>query len=422
MNRCLFACCLFLFYSLGGLAQAADNLPDSPAYKGEIRRSADGRLIVVEPDKQENATPPVRKAATLLVGPSEKIRTISEAARVARDGEIIEIQPGEYPGQTAVWTQHNLTIRGGADRPVLTANGKNAEGKGLWVIRGGKVHVENLEFRGARVPDGNGAAIRFERGDLTIQRCAFADNEMGILTANRPEMTLTIRDSEFSDAPRHAGDLHHLLYVGQIGRFTLTGSRFANGYRGHLVKSRARENHVRYNLLADGPAGHASYELEFPNGGMAFVIGNVIAQSATSDNPTLVSYGAEGPHWQDNALYFTHNTLVNDQHVGTFLKVWSENFPGGIETWVINNLTVGNGDLFPPVQGRFEGNVSDQRRDLIEYDGIPMRLKTDSPLRGRVRIPGRVRDVDLLPSAEFVPPAGQRSVPAGSALAPGAFR
>jgi hypothetical protein len=48
---------------------------------------------------------------------------------------------------------------------VLHADGLHAEGKALVVVRGGRrPRVENIEFRGARVPHGNGAGIRFERG------------------------------------------------------------------------------------------------------------------------------------------------------------------------------------------------------------------------------------------------------------------
>ena len=111
---------------------------------------------------------------------------------------------------------------------------------------------------------------------------------MGILTGNSPDLTLEISDSEFADAARHQVDLHHLLYVGAIGRFVLTGSRFSNGYRGHLVKSRARENYVRYNLLADGTGGRASYELELANGGTAYVVGNVFQKSDTADRNNFV--------------------------------------------------------------------------------------------------------------------------------------
>lgn len=284
------------------------------------------------------------------------------------------------------------------------------------------MRIENIEFRGARLASGNGAGIRFERGDLVVSRCAFFDNETGLVTANLPEMTLEVNDSEFAAVPPHEGTPRHLLDVGSIGRFTLSGSRFAKGDRGSLVRSRARENFVRYNLLLDGIDGRSSYELAFPSGGVAYVVGNAIGQSAGTEDPVLVAYGEDGPRWPDNALFLTHNTLLNDLHAGSFLKVWSEKFAAGVETWQINNLTVGDGDFFPPAQGRFEGNKSALRRDLLDYAGQPLRLNSISPLRGSVRIPGHARGVDLLPEAEFNYPAGRRAIRVGSSLAPGAFQ
>ena len=406
-----------------GIAQTPDKLR-APDYLGEIRRGVDGKLMVLPESVlagEKPAAGEVRKT-TMVVGPGEKVATVSEASRLARDGEVIEIRSGSYRGQPAIWTQNNLLIRGVGTRPVMIAEGSSAEDKAIWVVRGGKVRIENVEFRGARVAEGNGAGIRFETGQLAIHGCRFADNEMGLLTANSSALALEISDSEFVDAPRHAGVLHHLLYVGAIGKFVLRGSRFQNGYLGHLVKSRARENHVLYNLLADGAGGRASYELEFPNGGIAYVIGNVIAQSAGTDNPSIVSYGAEGSRWPVNGLYLAHNTLVNDNHNGTFLAVRTEKFPGGIDVWAINNLTVGNGDVNRPAQGRFEGNRSAGRGELIEYGGLPLRLTNLSPLRGSVRAPGSVETVDLLPSAEFTYPVGTRKIRVSSSLSPGAFQ
>lgn len=422
MTRYCLLCLLLCAVLPPSQAQTTDALPNSPIYKGEIRRGADGKLIVLDSEAAGRQATTPSKPATLIVGSQEKITSITEAAKLARDGDVVEIRSGDYRGQPAVWTQNNLTIRGAGQRPVMIADGKSAEGKAIWVVRGNNTRIENIEFRGARVAAGNGAGIRFEHGQLAVHRCAFFDNEMGMLTANTADMTLEVSDSEFGSAPRHEGQLHHLLYVGAIGRFVLSGSRFENGYLGHLVKSRAKENHVRYNMLVDGVEGRSSYELEFPNGGLAYVVGNVIGQSAGTDNPALVSYGAEGPHWSDNALFLVHNTLSNDFHAGSYLKVWSEKFPGPIETWVINNLTIGNGDLFPPSYGRFEGNQTVARRDLLFFGGLPLRLKGDSPLRGAVRIPGLARGEDLLPTAEFVFPAGSRPISASSSLAPGALQ
>lgn len=414
--RHVLGACLF---GLSLLAQATDGLPPAPDYRGEIRRGADGRLDAV-PAAATHAQAPAR--ASMVVGPGERISTITEAARQARDGEVIEIRPGTYRGQPAVWTQDRLVIRGSGERPLMLADGRHAEGKGIWVVRGGDVRIENIEFRGARVPGGNGAGIRFERGRLTVHGCRFVDNEMGILTANFPEQTLEVSDSEFTNAPHHPGDLHHLLYVGAIGKFVLRGSRFSGGYLGHLVKSRARESHVLYNLLVDGKDGKASYELEFPNGGLVFVIGNAVGQSAGTDNPAIVAYGAEGQRWPDNALYLVHNTLSNDYFSGDFLRLWAEKFLAGLEVWQINNLLVGDGNFFRPAEGRVEGNQKARRADLIEIGGTPLRLTSQSPLRGSVRPPGSVRGVELLPKAEFTWPVGSKPLHTGSGLAPGAFQ
>lgn len=403
-------------------AQVGDQLPPAPDYLGEIRRAPDGRLQAMPETVAAAATARALAPATMIVGPGEKITSLSDAARQARDGEVIEIRPGTYRGQPAVWTQDKLIIRGAAERPVMLADGKSAEGKAIWVVRGGRVLIENVEFRGARVPSLNGAGIRFEKGHLVVRACAFFDNEMGLLTANHADMSLEVVDSEFGDAPHTQGDLHHLLYVGAIARFSLRGSRFANGYLGHLVKSRARENHILYNMLVDGAGGKASYELEFPNGGVAYVIGNTIGQSAGTDNPKMLSFGAEGARWPENALYMAHNTLINDFHAGSFVHVWSDKLAGDVEVWLLNNLLVGNGELSRPAQGRFDGNRAVGRGELIEQGGVPSRLTSGSPLRGAVRPPGEANEVALLPSAEFTFPVGTRLLRVGSRLAPGAFQ
>lgn len=370
----------------------------------------------------------VRRAATLRVGPTRAIRSLGEAAGRARDGDVIEIDPGEYRAPSAVWTQNDLLIRGprGAHgtpaRAVMIADGASAEGKAIWVVRGGRVRIEDIEFRGARVASGNGAAIRFERGELVIERGAFFDNEMGILTAGSEQMTLTIRDSEFGAAPRHAGLLHHLLYVGAIGRFELVGSRLGNGYRGHLVKSRARENHVRYNLLVDGDEGSASYELEFPDGGLAYVVGNVIGQSRNSDNTAIVAYGAEYPRWPRNGLYLAHNTLLNPMPSGMPLKTWPSHLPDGFELWLINNLVVGYGRLPVPGAGRQAGNRTLAPGELIVDHGLPIRPRPDVAVPGSSVGAGAINGVDLTPAEEFSFPLGRRPRVGGPPASPGAFQ
>jgi len=136
-----------------------------------------------------------------------------------------------------------------------------------------------------------------------------------MLVANNERIELLIERSEFGHNGAGNGQSHN-LYVGAIARLTVMGSYFHHARVGHLLKSRARESRILYNRLTDESGGTASYELEFPSGGRAVVIGNFIQQASTSENYKIVSIGAEGLRWQDNRLYLSHNTIVNDRAKG----------------------------------------------------------------------------------------------------------
>lgn len=362
-------------------------------------------------------------AATWVVGPTEAALTFAQAARQAHDGDTIEVLPGVYRGDVAVLTQRRLTIRGRGERPVFVADGRHAEGKAIWVIRNGDITIDNIEFRGARVPDHNGAGLRFEQGRLTVRRCAFFDNQNGILTANFEDAELRIEDSEFAQAPRDREALHHLLYVGRIARLSITGSRFHEGYFAHLIKSRARESHIAYNLIVDGVNGQAAYEIDLPNGGVAQLIGNVIQQSANTRNAVLVSFGAEGMPWPRSALHLVHNTLINDAVTGgRFLRVWDDKLPPGTLVVALNNLSIGLGVLGLGTAGRFDGNYPALATMLVDIDGLDFALGPDSVLRGRGVAPRLDDGTDLAPRAEFTLPVGTRPLAAPRAWTPGAFQ
>lgn len=361
-------------------------------------------------------------ATVLRVGPNELFTRIADAAREARDGDVIEILPGEYRADVTVWHQKKLVIRGVSDRPVLVADRASAEGKAIWVIRDGDFRIHNIEFRGARVADRNGAGIRLERGRLHVSSSAFIDNENGILTGNDPDTELRVENCLFAEAPRQE-HLPHLLYAGRIARLEVTGSRFHRGYHGHLIKSRARHSEIRYNLLYDGPGGEASYEIDFPNGGVAFVVGNVIGQSAGSQNPVVIAYGAEGNAWTDSGLYLSHNTLLNERLPGAwFLRVWRERLPAEAEVVGINNLTVGLGLFTLAADGDFDGNAFALPRLLGDPDILDFTLAPDSPLRRFGVPPGMARGFSLAPAAEFALPIGTRPLPESAEWAPGAFQ
>lgn len=362
------------------------------------------------------------EARLIRVGPGGDVNKISDAARIAQDGDVVEISAGEWRGDVALWSQKQLTIRGLGRRAVLHADGQNIEGKAIWVIRNGDFKIENIEFRGARVQDGNGAGIRFEGGRLLIRNCAFHDNQMGILAGNNEQAELSIENSIFAGAPKQSQPLPHLLYVGRIAALKVTGSRFHSGQVGHLIKSRARETDLRYNLIVDGPSGGASYEVDFPNGGVATLIGNVIGQSEHTANPVVIAFGAEGKSWPNSTLYVANNTLISDGiKPAWFIRVWRERLPGTFRAYVANNLWSGVGLFdyglpgvsfrnFPVLKTIFEGST------IFDY-----RLASDSWLKG-LSDKFLVNGKELAPTAEFVFPQGTRVLGTSDRRTPGAFQ
>ena len=354
-------------------------------------------------------------AELIRVDPAGPVKTLADAARQARAGDVVELPPGQLHGDVAVWTQASLTIRGAVTGTTLNADGRSAEDKAIFVVRGGNIVIENITFTGARVSARNGAGIRFETGALTVRNCRFIDNENGILTANTPTSSLVIENSEF--AFNGAGDgQSHNLYVGAIGRLEVTASWFHQARVGHLLKSRARENLISYNRLTDEANGHASYELELPNGGRATVIGNLIEQSPTTENPNLISYGAEGFKYDDNRLVLAYNTLVDDRPSnGIFLKVW----PGNARVVAINNLLVGGAGTLDGGPGASLSNniavVRDAFADAANYD---YRLRASAAAKLKAPLPD---DVELAPLFEYVHPLKARALD-GPPRLPGAFQ
>src|SRR6185437_13040013 len=134
---------------------------------------------------------------TLEVGPNHKFKVPSAAIAAASDGDVVDIAPvkdGYF--DCAVLRANHLTVEGRGSGVVLTD--KTCQGKAIFVTVGNDITIRNITFARARVPDGNGAGIRAEGNNLTIEKSRFINNENGILAADAPNSTIRIFDSEFT--------------------------------------------------------------------------------------------------------------------------------------------------------------------------------------------------------------------------------
>ena len=367
-------------------------------------------------------------AATLSVGPGKTFSAPCAAIAAAKDGDIIEITGNTtYSGDACSINRHDLTIRGVNGRPRIDAAGKNAADKGIWVVNGNNLTVDNVEMVGAKVMDGNGAAFRLQGAGFTLRNAFIHDNENGILANANPNSDILIEYTEFGHNGRGDGQTHN-LYIGKVRSLTFRYSYSHDANVGHNLKSRALTNTIVYNRFSSTnpgergstASGQPSYEIDLPNAGTAYVIGNVIQQPAANQNPAIVAYGEEGATNPGQDLYFVNNTVVNDFAGGTFLFV-----SGKVSTPALiqNNIFVGSGTLSTQSTAVLKNNYRAFAADIADRSTAGLRRFASALVVGGGTDPGKsASGVALVPTGQYKDVASGEERPVAGALDLGAFQ
>lgn len=285
---------------------------------------------------------------------------------------MVRIAAGEYRGDVATWAANRLRLCGVGGKVRLYADGRSAQGKAIWVIAGANVVVDNVEFHEAKVPDQNGAGIRAEGGDLLVLNSGFYDNENGILGGDGAD--ITIERSHFARNGFGDGQTHN-LYIGFANRLTVLSSYFHEARSGHNLKSRAKVNRVEYSYLMDGVKGNSSYLLDFPNGGVVYVRGNLLHKGPNAENSTAIAFGAEGLKWPLNTVELVHNTVVMTRPGGHFLSV----APATQSVRLVANLFAGTGSPGVLKGHPTNGRVSEQDNFITAAEQFPRADQITNP-------------------------------------------
>ena len=325
-------------------------------------------------------------AATRSVGPGKTYATPCTAFASAAAGDLVEIDgSATFSGDVCGIYTNNLTIRGINGRPKINANGSNAMGKGTWVIIGNDVVVENVEMFGAAVPDQNGAALRLEGNNFTLRGSFLHDNENGILGGITATSNVLIENTEFGHNGHGEGQTHN-LYIGNIASLTFRYNYSHDANVGHNLKSRARLNTITYNRFSSTPpgqpgstaSGQPSYEIDLPNAGTAYVIGNVIEQPSINQNPSMLAFGEEGATNGSQDLYVVNNTFLNDDSTrGTFIFVG-----GGVTVPILmqNNIFSGVGSVTNQVNAIDQTNYRSLSPAFIDRAGYNLTPAAGAPM------------------------------------------
>lgn len=281
------------------------------------------------------------------VGPTRQYKKPSDVVSLVKSGDVVEIDAATYACDVGLkWAASFLTLRGVGGRPLLDATRCSIPGgKGIWnpMYNMGNLIVDNIEFKGASVADANGAGIRYDgSGYLYITNSYFHNNQNGVLiTPNASSADVVIDRSEFARNGAGDGYSHNMYISGNTRSFVLRFSYTHDAHIGHEVKSRAKTNYILYNRIATEKNGDSSYNIDFPNGGLTYVIGNVIHQGAKSPNYSIGAYSGEnGPH-PIQKIYLAHNTIVNEGIPPKNARVINLYDKGLTEAKMVNNLIVG---------------------------------------------------------------------------------
>ena len=222
-------------------------------------------------------------------------------------------------------------------------DGVTCEGKAALVLRGRAASVSGIVFQNMRVPDGNGAGIRFEKGNLTIAQSWFRDSQQGILSADDPTGRIIIDKSTFTrlGTCEFSGGCAHSIYIGDIGQLRVTRSRFEQGRGGHYVKARATRVDIASSSFDDTGGRGTNYMIDLPAGSTGQISNNWFVMGSDKENHSaLIAVGAEDRLHPSDGLQISGNDARLSPKVDfntTFVADWTG------DKLAIGQNTLGNG-------------------------------------------------------------------------------
>ena len=258
--------------------------------------------------------------------------------RVGNSTATIVIAPGAY-GDCAVQTEGRITFKAAIPGKTIF-DGGICEDKATLVLRGYGAAVDGIIFQNQRVPDGNGAGIRLEKGNLSVNNAMFRNAEQGILTADFSAGNISIDRSTFQRLGRCDRGLScaHSIYIGEYGSLKVTNSRFEKGSGGHYVKSRAPRIVATNNSFDDTQGRATNYMIDLPAGATGTISGNVFVQGKDKENySAFIAVAAEGRKYTSGGLNIHSNSasLARGVSRNTYF----------VADWSNENLRIANNSL-----------------------------------------------------------------------------
>lgn len=259
--------------------------------------------------------------------------TITAANSALQHGDELLIASGTYTTPIVI-TKNDITIKGLGH---VIFNKGIAQGKGFIFSRGDNLTVTNIECKNIINRDGNGACIRQEGVNLTLNNVFFHSSQEGILETAKQAGFIKVYNSRF-ERLGHNGQAHG-IYTNKASLHINKSLFIAAKSQGHAIKVRGQrlsiENSILVSLSADD-----SRLIDMSNGGELSVVNSLLGQGPNSVNGQVIGYGLEGMHHQNNYIALEDN-LIYLERLGSDYLLALPNTDMPISILQNNNIIIG---------------------------------------------------------------------------------
>ncbi len=230
---------------------------------------------------------------------------------------------------------NNVLIRGSGKTKFEKAQVK---GKATLLIQGDNVTVLDIECSGVSLSSGNGACIRLEGKDLTVNGVYFHDSQQGIL-AGKGTGVLHIINSKFERLGFKGRA--HAIYT-HSDQLIIENSQFLSSKgEGHEIKSRARKT-IIYNSVIASKDGNDSRLIDVSHGGILIIRHSILQQGKNSKNRQMIGFGLEGVFRKEvqNKVIMKDNIVLFERESNQFIA-FANQVDSSVEIEIENNIFVG---------------------------------------------------------------------------------
>ena len=287
------------------------------------------------------------------------IADLATAVSQLKNGDLLQIGPGLYQ-QAVTITADDVTIEGLGHVVFEKATTDN---KGIFVIRGQRNILKNIECHGISVRDGNGACVRFEGKDLRLEHVYFHNSQTGLLETSTDGGTVTVSDSRFSQLG--FGGQAHGIYINSADLIFERSLMLASKDTGHGIKSRGAITKIQQSILAT-LGSNDSRLVDISNGGFLQITDSILQEGPNSENFQLIGIGLEQLKHSASRVVLERNLVIVDRENSAQLLKTVNNT---VKTEIRSNVFIG------PLLSDAPDNIRfDDREDagIVQAPALPL--------------------------------------------------